>query len=310
MDYPRFDLDGLKALDALLRERHVTRAATLMHMSQPAMSRVLARLRREFDDELLVRSEAGLGLTARAQSLVEPVRRLLADASALTHPVDFNPRQFASEICIAGLDVEQRLYLPALLARLAEEAPGISLRFLPFSRGDFGILDSGEADFLMTAVESSGESYRRRLLYTNTHVVVMSRRMAARFGDELTIDDYLAAEHGLISPEGRGEGLVDRVLREKGLTRRVSVHLPSFLLVPELCAARDLIFTPPERITRTFTETDQLKEFRPPFNLQPTETCLYWHPRNHASAVHKWFRELIYEVTLTVAADNVEVDEA
>ena len=132
----------------------------------------------------------------------------------------------------------------------------------------------------------------------------MSKRMAERYGKELTVEDYLAAEHGLISPEGRGEGMVDRVLREMGLSRRVVARLPSFLLVPELCASRDLIFTPPERITHTFTKADRLKVYRPPFNLEPTETCLYWHPRNHVSAVHKWFRELIYEVTLTVATDD------
>lgn len=293
MDYPKFDLDHLKALDALLREKHVTRAAKVLNISQPAMSRVLAHLRSEFDDELLVRNENGLILTPRAEQLIEPIRRIIADAGALIRPPVFNPQDLTSEITLSGLDVEFRLFLPLLAAHLSQEAPNMKLRAIPFERGDFGILDSGEVDFLLTAAEGNADRFRRRLLYDNDHVVVMNNKLAEAIDHQLTLENFVEMDHGLVSYTVYGEGFVDTALKKKGLKRRVILRIPSFTLVPHLCAARDIIFTMPKRLINTFPQG--LTTLPLPLKIDPIPTYVYWHTRNHDSPIHTWFRTLIYQ---------------
>jgi DNA-binding transcriptional LysR family regulator len=297
MDSTDFDLNGLRALDVLLRERHVSRAARILGISQPAMSRALARLRDQFDDDLLVRTETGLGLTARAETLVEPVRKILTDASALVHPQDFNPASLNEQVTLAGLDMEFRLLLPGLSGRLALEAPSLSLRAIQFTQGDFGILDRGEADFVLTAIESRGGRYRRRLLFNDRHVTLMNARLARRIGPKLSMEDFLSLDHGLVSVEGHGEGLVDGALRAQGLRRRVVLRVPNFSLLPSILAARDILFTVPRRIVTTFPRSPRLEIRKPPVGLDDAVFYLYWHARNHHNPAHAWLRQQLFEVT-------------
>jgi DNA-binding transcriptional LysR family regulator len=300
VDITDFDLNGLRALDVLLRERHVSRAARALGISQPAMSRALGRLRRQFDDELLVRTETGLGLTARAETLVEPVRRILTEASALLHPQDFDPGTLNEQVTLAALDLEFRLLLPGLCKQLSAEAPSLSLRAVQFTHGDFGVLDRGEADFILTAIESQGGRYRRRLLFNDRHVTLMNARLARRIGPRLTLLDYLGLDHGLVSVEGHGEGLVDTALRDQGLRRRVVLRIPSFTLLPAILAARDIVFTVPRRIVTTFPRSPRLEVRKPPVGLDDAAFYLYWHARNHHNPAHAWLRKQLFEVSATL----------
>jgi len=304
MDKLAFDLNSLKALDVLLREKHVSRAARALDVSQPAMSRALARLRKLFDDELLVRTDSGLALTARAEQLIEPVRRILTDAAALIRPPRFEPARITDEITVAALDIEMRLFLPMLLRRLNDVAPSLRLRAVQFDRGDFAMLDSGEADFILTAYGTRDGRYRQRLLFNDTRVVVMNSRLAKRLGNQLSLKAYTMLDHGLVSVEGRGEGLVDTALRVHGLKRRVMLHVPSFTLVPEICAARDLLFTLPYRITRTFPRSPKLVALPPPIAIDPPSFYIYWHARNHTNPLHAWFRKLVYECAASLDDDQ------
>jgi DNA-binding transcriptional LysR family regulator len=304
MDSTELDLNGLRALDVLLRERHVSRAARILGISQPAMSRALGRLRRQFDDELLVRTETGLGLTARAETLIEPVRRILTEAGALLHPQDFNPANLNEQVTLAGLDLEFRLLLPDLARCLARDAPSLALRAIPFTQGDFGILDRGEADFILTAMESRGGRYRRRLLFNDRHVTVMNARLARRIGPRLSLEHFLGLDHGLISVEGHGEGLVDTALRAQGLRRRVVLRIPSFTLLPSIVAARDIVFTVPRRIVTTFPRSPRLEVRKPPVALDDAAFYLYWHARNHHNPAHAWLRQQLFEVSAKLDAPD------
>ena len=305
MDSTDFDLNSLRALDALLRERHVSRAARVLGISQPALSRALARLRKQFDDDLLVRTETGLGLTARAETLVEPVRRILTDASTLIHPQDFDPAAFNGQVTLAGLDLEFRLLLPGLSGRLAREAPLLSLRAIQFTQGDFGILDRGEADFVLTAIESRGGRYRRRLLLNDRHVTLMNARLARRVGPKLSMEDFLTLDHGLVSVEGHGEGLVDAALRAEGLRRRVVLRVPNFTLLPSILVSRDILFTVPQRIVTTFPRSPRLEARKPPVSLDDAAFYLYWHARNHHNPAHAWLRQQLFRVSAGLDAPGL-----
>jgi len=299
-----FDLNLLRELDVLLRVRPVSRAAEQLDVSPPTLSRNLAKLRDAFGDELLVRTGSGYALTARAEVLVEPVRALLADADVLFRPAKFAPGELDVELTVASFDLEMRLFFPTLLKRLAVLAPRVRLRAAPLARADFGVLDSGEPDVVIVSRETERGRYRRRLLFSNSPVCVVSSRLAHRFGREITLEQFTRTDHGLVTVEGTGDGFVDVALRDLGLQRNIVVRAPSFLLVPSLCAERDLIFTVPRRVLQLLPGRSALATFAPPISLPPTSSYLYWHARNHANPMQRWFRDLIFETNTTLSEDT------
>ncbi|MGE0485323.1 MAG: LysR family transcriptional regulator [Gammaproteobacteria bacterium] len=309
MDGADLDLAALRALEALLLERHVTRAAQRIQLSQPAMSRALARLRAHFGDDLLVRGAAGYELTPRGENLLPAVRRILQDIASLSHPASFAPARYDAQITLAGLDLELQLFVPWLLERLQRTAPRVRLRALAFSHGDFRVLDDNEVDVVVTAFPNKSQSHRRRLLYGNDFACVMGSRLATRLNGALSLEQFVALPHGLVSFEGRGEGQVDPALRELGLKRDIAVRLPGFLLVPTACAARDLVFTLPTWTGLGFPRSPSLTWLPVPLALAPTRTFLYWHPRRHLDPAHRWFRELVFEraAEIAVLAGNTPV---
>lgn len=304
MDISSFDLNLLKALDVLLREKHVSRAATVLHISQPAMSRTLGRLREEFADELLVRDGNSYSLTMRAEQLIEPVRSVLTNIDGLMRPATFNPQDLDGQITIASLDLEMKLYFSALVRRTSELAPRLSLRAMQFSRGDFGILDSAEADFVIVSLDSSSGRYRRRLLYANSYVSVVGTKLAKKFGSELSLEHYAKSDHGLVTVEGVGEGFVDVAMHELGLQRKIIARVPNFMLVPDICAQREIIFTVPRRIVNTFPRDAGLMYYSPPITFPASSSYLYWHARNHSNPINIWFRKLIFECNAAILEDD------
>lgn len=298
------DLQSLRALEALLVERHVSRAAQRIRLSQPAMSRALQRLRTTFGDELLVRTDGKYELTARASGLLPRVRRILDDISALQQPKDFLPARISEQITVAGLDFELQLFAPHILQRLRDEAPHAKLRLLSFSAGNFQMLETEAVDFIITAFPCTNPHYRRRLLYTNEFACVMNSRLAKGIRDDFDLENFVALPHGLVSFEETGEGQVDEALRTQGLARQIIVRVPGFLLVPGVCATRDVIFTLPTRTARVFTNKPKLEWLPLPLKLQPTRTFLIWHPRNHLNPLHQWFREMVFKYSRQIETES------
>lgn len=294
MDSDELDLAQLRALDALLIEQHVTRAARRAGLSQPAMSRALARLRTRFGDDLLVRDKGGYTPTPRALALVEPVRRILRDIDALQRPAGFEPARSVRQFALAGLDFELQLLLPPLLRTLRQQAPLASLRAMSFSAANFDLLNDNEADLVITAFPADAQHYRRRLLYRNEFACVMSTATARRIGDKLSLERFVELRHGLVSFETRGEGQVDTALAELGLRRRVVLRVPGFLHVPEACAAGDVVFTLPKRVAAALPRSPRLVWMPAPLALPRTSTFLLWHPRDHSDPEHRWFREQVF----------------
>ena len=304
VDTSALDLPSLRALEALLIERHVSRAAQRIRLSQPAMSRTLQRLRDAFGDELLVRTDGRYELTARAKNLLPRVRRILDDVNALQQPKDFSPARISDQITVAGLDFELQLFAPRILERLRREAPHAKLRLLSFAAGDFQMLETEAVDFIVTAFPCTNPHYRRRLLYTNEFACVMNARLAKRIRNNFDLERFVGLPHGLVSFEEAGEGQVDEALRIQGLARQIILRVPGFLLVPGVCATRDVIFTLPTRTARVFARTPKLEWLPAPLELQPTKTFLIWHPRNHLNPLHQWFREIIFELSHQLEAES------
>lgn len=293
------DLNLLVALQALLAERHVTRAAARMGLTQPAMSHALARLRDTLGDPLLVRSKIGLQLTPRAASLAEPLDRLLLDAGALLAPPKrFDPRTSTRRFRIATSDYMEIVLMPALLEHLGREAPGVDVVLSRYAGRDTRQLDDGEADLLLIPGMTGAPSGVLAQRILSEKFVCVVRADHPLVGKKLTLDRYLELAHVLVSPGGARGGIVDDALAKLGKTRRVAVMVPHFLVAPFLVERTDLVLTLAARIARSLAPAVKLKALAPPseLNLPGFDMRLVWHERDHADPAHAWLRARITAV--------------
>jgi DNA-binding transcriptional LysR family regulator len=295
------DLNLLVALQALLTERHVTRAAARMGLTQPAMSHALGRLRTTLGDPLLVRGQSGLQLTARAASLVDPLDRLLRDASALLAAPTFDPKTSTRRFRIATSDYMEIVLMPRFLEHLSEEAPNIDIVMVRHAQGT-AQLDEGEADLMMVPPGPLERSDTRAQRILDEKFVCVVRADHPTVGKKMTLDRYVELGHVLVSPRGDGVGLVDHALAKVGRTRRVAVVVPHFLVAPFLVERTDYVLTVAARIARSLLPAVKLKLLPVPaeLDLPGFDVRVVWHERDHADPAHAWLRTRIATVARSI----------
>lgn len=287
------NLNLLAALDALLSEGSVTRAAARMGVTQSAMSHSLRQLREVLGDPLLVRGPAGMTPTPRAAALREPVRRGLVELSRALAGGEFDPASARRTFTLSCGDFFTVLLLPPLLDILRREAPGIDVTVRPTDGArEADLLEAGETDAAIVVAIADRATLRRARLFTETFVCLV-REGHPEIGDGLTLDTFVKVSHALISPRGSGPTLVDDALAKKGLTRRIALRVPFFLAAPHLIASSDLVLTAPRRIAELFARTLPLRIFPPPLPLAGFSVHLAWHERDDADPAHMWLRRAI-----------------
>lgn len=298
MDIGGFDLNLLKAFDALYAERHVTRAGLRIGLSQSAMSGALTRLRELFEDELFVRTPSGMQPTPRADDLAGPVSDALRLVRGALQSDRFDPATADRAFTIAMTDYAAFVLLPPLLARLSVEAPRIDVRVSGmFGRNEaIERLDSGEANLAIGfPVEASARILMRPLFQEGFACV--ARRGHPAFADGASLETFAAAPHLLVSPEGDRSGLVDHKLAALGLERRVVLSLPQFVVAPFVIAETDLVATLASRVARRFAATGiGIAMHEPPIELPCWPLAMMWHRRADAHAATLWLRDIIAEI--------------
>jgi DNA-binding transcriptional LysR family regulator len=288
------DLNLLVALDALLVEKSVTRAARRVGLSQPAMSNALARLRALFADPILVRAAKGMVPTPRADGLAAPIREALSTVERALAPPAFDPRTAHRTFTIATVDTNEVELVPKLIARLATEAPAVDVRVIPPARGanPTALLESETADIAVMAVKPVGPPLRAEAWYRERFVCIARKGHPALRG-RLTLPRFCALAHVLIAPYGNPGSYVDDALARLGRRRRVAARLSSFLSAPVLVAESDLIATVGSRLARRAAAWLPLQILDLPLRLPEVEIGAIWHPRVEHDAGHRWFRELL-----------------
>jgi DNA-binding transcriptional LysR family regulator len=299
------DLNLLIALDALLTERNVTRAAARIGITQSAMSHSLKRLREMIGDPLLVRSKGEMVPTTRAEALALPMRRAFREIeSALAAPTPFDPKTATNRLTIATSDYAELIMLPRLVERLTREAPSIDVRVRPveldMSNDD---LRNGTVDLAIIPtfppIAEAGIFSRR--LFDDELVCVMRKRhpLAKK---KLTLARYVAASHALIAPRATEGGLIDDALARIKRKRRVAVMVPHFLIAPHLVATSDLLLTMAARVARVLEKPLNLVLKPVPFEVHTTPSftmACVWHERMQNDPAHRWFRELLFDIAKT-----------
>jgi DNA-binding transcriptional LysR family regulator len=302
MQLNRFDLNLLIALDALLHEKNVTRAAERVFVSQPAMSAALQKLREYFNDQLLVRVGRDMELTPRGLSLVEPVREALLRIQATlgTQPT-FDPATVRRTFTlIVSADAVLRV-MPAVIRRLAREAPGIQYHVEHFSETTLSRLEYGDADLYLGlnslrlfGLRSFPETLRIVDLRPARWVCVVSRDHPS-VGDEITKEQYLALPHVFGWPSGHTIPLEELVRRLMNADIDVRATTQGLLEIPFLLAGTELIATLPEHLAALLAKLAAVKLLPLPFNTPETREVVIWHKRNEPDPGHAWLRDVVIE---------------
>lgn len=290
------DVNLLVALDALLDERSVTRAAERMGVSQSAMSRTLARLRELVGDPLLVRNVNEMERTPVAEDLCGPLREALGRLDALvTEREAFDPASSTRSFRLELTDHVAVALLPALLPRLRTQAPGVDLEVAPPEGEPEARLIERRTELFIGGVVHDVPGLFRQALFEEELVCVVRHDHPAR-EDLHRIDRYAALDHLMISPRGTSrEGMVDRALAAHDLRRRVVLRLPQFLVAPLVVASTDLVATIPRRVAEALAHDGRLAIVAPPLPLAKFTVHQVWHERHHHDHGHRWLRQQVAE---------------
>jgi DNA-binding transcriptional LysR family regulator len=294
-DIRNLDLNLLKALDALLDERSVTRAADRLSLTQPAVSGMLNRLRESFDDPLFVRAQRGIVPTSRAEQLAGPVKQLLADIAALLHPQAFDPASANLTVRLASTDYALRAVVTPFLAALRAQAPNIRVSVQPVDHQTLhNQLERGDIDLALVTPESITPGLHATHLFDERYLCVLRADHPAASGKHLSLARFCALDHALVSSsDGAFEGVTDEALAKVGKARRVTVSVTSFLILPELLMHSDLIAVVPSRLA---LGQAGLSVMKPPVEIPGFSKMLVWHERTDRDAGLEWVRDLMRAV--------------
>ena len=289
------DLNLLITLDVLLAEGSVAAAAKRLRLSPSAMSRALARLRETTGDPLLVRAGRGLVPTPRAVALREQVSRLVQEANAVLRPAQsLDMAQVARTFTLRTSEEFVENFGPALLARIAEDAPGVRLRFINKTDKDSTLLREGSVDLETGVVDptASPEVLTQALFRDRLVGVVRSGHPLSRGG--VSVERYAAGQHVYVSRRGQDRGQIDDALEAQGLTRQINTVVAGFATAIALARDTDLIASVPERYIAH--QRQGLHSFALPLALPAFTVSMLWHPRLDADLAHRWLRGCLREV--------------
>ncbi|MBC7803531.1 MAG: LysR family transcriptional regulator [Candidatus Parcubacteria bacterium] len=296
MNVQGLDLNLLRVFDAVLRDRSVTSAAKHLGLTQPAVSNALARLRLQFEDALFVRTPTGMDATPFARELSEPVRQALALLeSALAHGPGFDPSTSTRAFRFYMSDLGQIEFLPRLVERTQQVAPGVRLESVALEVEDIGdALAAGTLDLAVGFLPGLGQPVRRQPLFRDPYVCLM-RADHPDIGKTLTKKQFLAASHALVSYKG-GHRVIEEALERAGLARKIALRVPHFTVVPMVLERSDLILILPQKVARVYERQGGFRYLPLPVQIPPADVAAHWHARFERDPGNRWLRETVMEL--------------
>ena len=299
------DLNLLPALEALLRRRNVTHAASDVGLSQPAMSRALSRLRALLDDPLLVRGHNGLVLTPKAQSLVPRLATAIGELKGLFRDQTFDPATEQRTIRIAASDTQTVLLAPPLMVRLSREAPGVDLRFEPYGADLVRRMENNALDFAFALSTTDLPMGAMSMPLAHDRLALVMRRGHPLAARTWSIDDYGRVDHVGIAILDDGRSELDGLLAAAGVRRRVALVTPHFTAALAAVAATDMVTTISEAFSRRFAEVFDLNVRPPPFANADLMMTLVWSHVRANDPILVWFGQILRETAEQVYQGNV-----
>lgn len=292
------DLNLLPVFDALIRVRNVSRAAEELDMSQSAVSHALKRLRLFFGDQLFLKTGSGMQPTPRALELLEPVLAVMGTVRGellVREGFDAATSKRVFSLCLT--DMGELIFLPKLIERLRQAAPGCTLRTLQVPMNQIeDVLERGEADLALGSLHTVPEGLFQQQLFMRSFVTIVNRRNR-RIGDTVSREQFFEMEHIVVSMSGRLEDAYDSIVDQLAGPRRIYLTTPHFLTVPMIIEQNpELIATVPRELATRFARYNSIKAVETPVDVPPFAIRQHWHPRFQHDAANSWLRKQVKEV--------------
>ncbi|MCS8129881.1 LysR family transcriptional regulator [Pseudomonas aeruginosa] len=290
MDINRIDLNLLKIFDSVYRLRNLAAVAREVHLSQPAVSHALARLRASLDDPLFTRTPHGLEPTARCERLAVPIHSALDTIrDSLIDSADFKPEDCTREFRLLLSDVGEMLLVPSLMNHLRTVAPRVKLAIVQAPRAHYDrIVRDREVDIAVGHLNMARQSFREQPLFRD-HGVVIRRKIPDQTRGEMTMKMFAEASHVVISPP---DDPVEEMFAERNINRHVALRMPNYFALPDVIESSDLIVTVPSRIARFFQRHSKLEISELPFPSPLFDVRMFWHTRHDSDPAHAWLRDM------------------
>ncbi len=299
MDIRDLDLNLLVVLDTLFEEGTLTRTAQRLRLSQPTMSASLSKLRLALGDELFVRANGVMQPTARAQLLRPAVSSVLKTIRLdILSQAAFDPVSETGALTLSLSDIGELEFLPKLLGRFAREAPHAALRAVVRRPHELSLaMDLGEVDLAIGYFpDLVSSSFKQQSLFKHRSACLV-RRNHPTIGPDMSLSDYLGAQHIAIAQEGRFRDVVELGLSAEGLQRSIALQISHFVTVPFIVAQSDLVATIPRPLAVQFASICDLIIAEPPFSIPPIEVKQLWHKRFDGHPRLRWLRQLVAEIS-------------
>jgi DNA-binding transcriptional LysR family regulator len=294
MNLNSLDLNLLVALDALLREANVSRAAMRIGLSQPAASHALQRLRDLIGDPLLVRNGAGMELTPRALALRAPLAQTLDQVRSLFVPDAFDAASSERQFRLMMPDLAVELLMPPLMEKVTRLAPNIRIDVVPWRGPAIFTPEFARTIDMVVSIGNAFKGFHRQLLYTDSDALAVRRGHPA--GKKLTKRDaFLAARHVAVIIRGQNEDLIDTWLRSKGIERRIALVVPGYIEALHVTARTDLVAFVPRRLIAALAKQLSLATITPPLDPGIDEQYMFYPTRAQMDPASIWLRRLMLE---------------
>lgn len=299
----RYDLNLLPVFLALMEERSVTRAAARLGITQPALSNSLNRLRDTLRDPLFIRERYGIKPTQFSEEIAPAIEAALTQIDNLIlNQQEFQPASAERSFTIAPNSYVELVLMPALVARLREQAPGVKVRMLPFGSdlAETGVMSGATAMVVGRIVEPPANLVVQHLMDDGLACVVRADHPVIR--DSISRRQYEDLKHVNVLPPGRLRAGLFQALGRHNLKRDVAVSVTHFLAVTEMLAVTDYCATLPSLICQGLKRDPRLKVIPAPVNLGTFPVELAWHVRYRHDPAHQWLRSMIGELAKEVAS--------
>jgi DNA-binding transcriptional LysR family regulator len=300
-DLRNIDLNLLLVFDVIYRTRNTTRAAETLHLTQPAVSNALKRLRLQFDDVLFVKTATGMEPTPRADGIAALLDEGFASIRlAVQAGQSFDPATASRTFRLYVSDIGQSVFIPPLAAKLRKVAPNIHIttQYVPLDIAQ-QMMKLGQIDLALGAYTGLHSDFIQQKLFIENYVVLV-RKKHPKIGAKMSVEQFFASDHVVYTPtagsHARFESELGAISVKSGKQRNVALRLAHSFGIGRVIASSDLIACVPSRVASALSTADDVRAVALPVEIAPVDISQYWHERCHRDDGHQWLRSLIYEI--------------
>jgi DNA-binding transcriptional LysR family regulator len=293
------DLNLLVVFQELYKERRVSVVADHLGLTQPAVSNALSRLRKMLGDQLFLRTARGMEPTPYASQLAGPIAHALTTIrDTLERELEFDPAASTRKFTVAMTDLGEIHFLPRLMRRLGEVAPGVTISTVRNTAVNLADeLEAGRVDLALGLLPQLKAGFFQRLLFRQRYVCIF-REGHALDKETMSLQDFEAAQHIEVVAGGTGHAIVDDTIAKRGVKRNVRLSVPHFVALGHILSTTELVATAPERYVREGMAPFKLKYLPHPVPFPEFDVNLFWHAKFHKEPGNQWLRNLIAELAV------------